>query len=162
MPFNCKCIKKMKILTVLIFVILSLSVNSFPIPKENKAVFDLIRKNKIIGSIETKFDQKDNFLIVETNVNIEVKALFLTIYKFIQSSKETWSNGEFIEFIGHTDFEDEREYFITGKDINNKFIATGMDGEIIDDINILPLNYWYKKILLEDLLFTQLYLRRIY
>ena len=145
--------KKMKIFTILIFVILSSSVNSFPIPKENKVAFDLIRKNKVIGSIETKFDQKDDFLIVETNVNIEVKALFLTLYKFIQSSKETWSNGEFIEFIGHTDFEDEREYFINGKDTDDNFTAFGMDGEIVLDKKILPLNYMNKKILNEKKIF---------
>ena len=39
--------------------------------------------------------------------------------------------GEFVEFKGHTDFEDEREYFIKGKDKNDKFVATGMDGKIV-------------------------------
>ena len=43
----------MKIITILIILFLSFAVHSFPLPKENKATYDVIRKNKIIGSIET-------------------------------------------------------------------------------------------------------------
>tara|TARA_Y100001970_G_C14077546_1_gene772870 strand:+ start:331 stop:1011 length:681 start_codon:yes stop_codon:yes gene_type:complete len=143
----------MKILVFIIILITSTSLNSFQIPKEKKVIFDLIRKNKIIGTIETLFEENDDLLIVSTNVEIEVKALFLTVYKFTQSSKETWHNGEFIEFEGHTDFEDEREYFIKGQDTSKNFTATGMDGEIIYDKKILPLNYWNKDILNEKTVF---------
>ena len=143
----------MKILFLLLFLFVSFSVNPFPIPKDNKATFDIIRKNKIIGSIITNFSEENNNLIIETIVNIKVNILFFPAYKFFQQSKEIWRNGEFVEFEGYTDFEDEREYFIKGKDIDNKFIATGMDGKITDEKNTLPLNYWNKKILLEDKIF---------
>ena len=143
----------MKILIFIIIFITSTSLNSFPIPKDKKATFDLIRKNKIIGTIETLFEEKDGLLIVSTNVEIEVKALFLKVYEFNQSSKEIWHNGQFIEFEGHTDFEDEREYFIKGKDTADNFTASGMDGEITYDKKILPLNYWNKDILNEKTVF---------
>ena len=138
---------------IITIIFISSSVFCFPIPKGNKATFDIIRKNKVIGSAETIFIRKNNDLIVNTIINIEIKILFIPAYKFSQNSKETWRSDEFIEFYGHTDFEDEREYFIEGIDLNNNFIAKGMDGKLILHKDILPLNYWNKKILLEDELF---------
>ena len=48
----------MKIFIILILSILSFSSFGFPIPKDNKATFDMIRKNKVIGSVETIFTSK--------------------------------------------------------------------------------------------------------
>ena len=143
----------MKIILLIFFLFISFAINAIPIPKDNKISFDIIRKNKIIGSVETKFSEEDNNLIIDTIINIEVKVLFIPAYKFFQQTKEVWANGEFIEFEGYTDFEDEREYYINGKDIDNKFIAEGMDGKIITDKNIIPLNYLNKEILFKDKIF---------
>ena len=137
----------MKICIFLILTTLSFSSFGFPIPKDNKATFDMIRKNKVIGNVETIFTKTDEILTIKTDVNVSIKFLFIQAYKFSQRSKETWVGNEFIEFDGHTDFEDEREYFIKGQDTKNNFIATGMDGRLILDKDILPMNYWNKEIL---------------
>ena len=137
----------MKIITILLIFFLSFTVHSFPLPKENKATYDVIRKNKVIGSIETTFKNEDSTLEITTIVDIEVKVLFVTAYEFYQTSKETWVDNEFIKIEGYADFEDEREYFIKGEDIDNIFLASGMDGELKLDKSILPLNYWNKEIL---------------
>ena len=143
----------MKYLIIIAIFFLSFSSNSFPIPKGNKATFDIIRKNKVIGTIETIFTKKDELLIIDTNVDVDVKIFFFPAYKFTQTIKETWSKDEFIKVEGHTNFEDEREYFITGKDTENNFIASGMDGELILDKNILPSNYLNKEILKQKKMF---------
>ena len=100
----------MKIITILLIFFLSFAVHSFPLPKENKATYDVIRKNKVIGSIETIFNNQDSILEITTVVDIEVKVLFVTAYEFYQTSKETWVDNEFIKIEGYADFEDEREY----------------------------------------------------
>ena len=143
----------MKIFFLIFFIFISFNISAFPIPKDKKVTFDIIRKNKIIGNIEMNFSEQDEDLIIETEVNINVKILFFPAYKFFQQTKEVWNNGEFIKIEGYTDFEDEREYFIKGEDINDKFIATGMDGKIITNKDIIPLNYWNKDILNKDKIF---------
>ena len=143
----------MKIITVLLVYFLSFAAQSFPLPKENKATYDVIRKNKVIGSIETTFNKQDSILEITTVVDIEVKVLFVTAYRFYQTSKETWLDNEFIKIKGYADFEDEREYFIKGEDVNNIFLASGMDGELKLDKSILPLNYWNKAILKQNKIF---------
>ena len=132
-------------LKIIIFIFITLfcfDIYSFPIPKDGEAKFDIIRKNKVIGSQEIKFTEKNDGLLVETNINIKVKVLFVTAYKFAHQSTETWSEGNFIKIDAHTDFEDEREYFITGQDNSDSFLASGMDGKLELDKNILPSNFW--------------------
>ena len=62
-------------------------------------------------------------------------------------------NGEFISIDGFTDFEDDREYKITGNDKDGFFIANGMDGELKLNKNIVPLNYWNIEMLKEKEVF---------
>ncbi len=114
----------------------------FPIPEDKEVTFDVVRKKKIIGNLNTKFIESEKDLILHSVLNIDVKILFIPAYSFFQETKETWIDGEFVEINGFTDFEDEREYKILGKDSDDFFIASGMDGELKLDKNIVPLNYW--------------------
>ena len=45
----------MRFILLILFIFLSLNAFSFPIPKENKAIFDITRKNKVIGTHEINF-----------------------------------------------------------------------------------------------------------
>ena len=134
----------MKYLLVIILCLFSLSsvAQPFPIPEDKEVSYDVIRKKKIIGSLITKFIEEDEKIILHSILDIDVKVLFIPAYKFFQETKETWKDGNFIAIDGFTDFEDEREYKVTGSDTDNFFIANGMDGELRLDKDILPLNYW--------------------
>ena len=132
----------LRITILLIITLFNFSAYSFPIPEDGKVIFDVIRKNKVIGSHEIEFIKNDDSLLVKTNINIKVKVLFVTAYEFAHESTETWSEGNFIKIDAHTDFEDEREYFIKGRDDGDLFLASGMDGKLELDKNILPSNFW--------------------
>ncbi|PPR45632.1 MAG: hypothetical protein CFH16_00504 [Alphaproteobacteria bacterium MarineAlpha5_Bin6] len=142
-----------KIIIFISTIIFCFSVYSFPIPKNNEVEYDIIRKNKVIGSHKIKFENNEEGLIVETNINIIVKVLLITAYKFSHTSEELWIDGNFIKINAHTDFEDEREYFIKGEEKKEFFTASGMDGELEIKKNILPSNFWNIKILEEEELF---------
>ena len=132
----------MKFLICILLIFCSLKSYAYQIPKDNKVTFDIIRKNKIIGSHSINFLENGDELQITTNIKIEVKILFFPAYDFSHSSTEKWINDEFIQFEGHTDFEDEREYFIKGKVEGDQFLASGMDGDISVNKNILPSNFW--------------------
>ena len=144
----------LKIYLVFIFLltIISSTVYAFPIT-EKKVIFDIIRKKKVIGQHEIEFLKEDDILKVITNINIDVKILFFPAYKFSHKSVEFWHNNNFIGIDAYTDFEDEREYFIKGEDYQGSFIASGMDGNLELDIDILPSNFWNIKILKEKEIF---------
>ena len=143
----------MKLIPFFFTLIISFNLLSFPVPKDGKISFDVIRKNKIIGSHEIIFKKNENELLLSTNINIEVKILFITAYKFLHQSVETWKDNEFIKVEGFSDFEDNREYSIKGNDIGGNFIAEGMDGKLTLDKDILPSNFWNINILAEKEIF---------
>ena len=140
---------------IIIILIFNFSLNgqTFPIPEDNKVSFDVIRKNKIIGNLTTKFIKNNDELVLHSILDIDVKILFIPAYKFFQETRETWRDGNFISIDGFTDFEDDREYKIDGKDENGYFRVTGMDGLLELDENIIPLNYWNKQMLKEKEVF---------
>lgn len=141
----------------IIFLLISLNFSSiakvFPVPNDNEVSFDVIRKNKIIGNLTSKFIKEKDNLILHSILDIKVKILFIPAYKFFQETKEIWRKDEFIAIDGFTDFEDDREYKINGIDKDGVFIASGMDGKLELDENIVPLNYWNKKMLKEEEVF---------
>ena len=145
-----KCIS---IIVVLITLTFSSYGEVFPIPKNNEVSFDIIRKNKIIGNLTSKFITNNDTLILHSVLDIKLKVLFIPAYKFFQESKETWKNDQFIAIDGFTDFEDDREYKIDGIDKDGFFIVSGMDGKLELDETIKPLNYWNKQMLKEDEVF---------
>ncbi len=125
----------------------------FPIPEDKEISFDVIRKNKVIGNLTTKFILDEENTILHSVLDIKVKVLFIPAYKFFQETKETWKGNNFISIDGFTDFEDDREYKIDGKDEDGIFRVTGMDGLLELDENIIPLNYWNKQMLEEKEVF---------
>lgn len=146
----------MRFFTLFIIVTLfnlPLVAQVFPIPEDNEVSFDVIRKKKIIGNLTTKFINDEENLILHSVLDINVKLLFIPAYKFFQETKETWKNDNFISIDGFTDFEDDREYKIDGKDEDGVFRVTGMDGLLELDENIVPLNYWNKQMLEEEEVF---------
>ena len=138
---------------ILIFFKLPVFAEVFPIPEDKEISFDVIRKNKVIGNLTTKFILDEENTILHSVLDIEVKVLFIPAYKFFQETKETWKGNNFISIDGFTDFEDDREYKIDGKDEDGIFRVTGMDGLLELDENIIPLNYWNKKMLEEKEVF---------
>jgi len=132
----------LRIIILLIISLFCFDIYSFPIPINGEVKFDVIRKNNVIGSHEITFTENNDVLLVETKIDIEVKVLFISAYTFTHQSTETWINGNFTKIVAHSDFEDEREYFIKGQDNNDSFLASGMDGKLELDKNILPSNFW--------------------
>mgnify|MGYP003998825781 CR=1 FL=1 len=145
--------KYFQLFIIAIFFTFSLALNAFPIPDDNEVSFDVIRKNKVIGNLTSKFIKDDENIVLHSVLDINIKILFIPAYKFFQETKETWKNNEFIAIDGFTDFEDDREYKIDGMDKDGVFSASGMDGKLELDVNIVPLNYWNKKMLKENEVF---------
>ena len=142
----------LKILFLLIFLI-NFSVHAFPIPKSKKATYDVLRKNKIIGTHEILFSENNGNLIIKTNIDVEVKILFLTAYTFFHESKETWKDGNFKKIEAYSDFEDEREYFIKGEVKDDFLFASGMDGKLKLDKNLIPSNFWNLDVMYQNEIF---------
>ena len=75
----------LRIIILLTITLFCFDIYSFPIPKNGEVKFDVIRKNKVIGSHEITFTENNDVLLVETNIDIEVKVLFISAYDICSS-----------------------------------------------------------------------------
>ena len=137
----------------LLIILLNFSVYSFPIPENKKATYDIWRKNKVIGTHEILFSENNGNLSIETNIDIEVKIFFVTAYTFTHQSKEIWQGGDFVKINGYSNFEDERKYLIEGEVKDGFLFASGMDGELKLDKNLIPSNFWNIDVMYQDEIF---------
>jgi len=134
-------------------LLINFSIQAFPIPENKKAVYDIWRKNKVIGKHEILFSEKNGNLNIETIIDVEVKILFVTAYTFFHQATEIWKDGNFIKIDGYSDFEDEREYFIKGEVKDDFLFASGMDGELKLNKNLIPSNFWNIDVMYQDEIF---------
>ena len=137
----------------LLIILLNFSVYSFPIPENKKATYDIWRKNKVIGTHEILFSENNGNLSIETNIDIEVKIFFVTAYTFTHQSKEIWQGGDFVKINGYSNFEDKRRYLIEGEVKDGFLFASGMDGELKLDKNLIPSNYWNNDVMYQNEIF---------
>ena len=68
----------MKYIFIICLSLISFSVFSqpFPIPDDKEVSFDVVRKNKIIGNLTTKFIEDKENLVLHSVLDINVKILF--------------------------------------------------------------------------------------
>ncbi len=83
--------KYTQLLIISIFLWLPFVLNAFPIPDDNEVSFDVVRKNKIIGNLTSKFIKDKENIVLHSVLDINVKILFIPAYKFFQETIETWS-----------------------------------------------------------------------
>ena len=66
---------------ILIFFNTLVFADNYKIPNNNKIIFEIVRKNKSIGTHSVEFEKINDLLNVYINVDIKVKFGFITIYK---------------------------------------------------------------------------------
>jgi len=79
-----------KYIFIIILSLFSFNVFSspFPIPEDKEVSFDVIRKKKVIGNLNTKFIENEGNLVLHSVLDINVKVLFIPAYKFFQELKK--------------------------------------------------------------------------
>ncbi|PHS78842.1 MAG: hypothetical protein COB59_04820 [Rhodospirillaceae bacterium] len=81
-----------------------ISAMSFEAAAASKTLeFTVTRDGSAIGTHAYTIDTNGADTTVSVSTDIRVKALFLTVYKFIHESKEVWSNGKLVSLNSTTD-----------------------------------------------------------
>lgn len=138
-----------KFITILLFIFISNFCNAehYFIPKDNKIIFDIIRKNKSIGTHSIFFNKKNEYTNVKIEVDIKVKIGFLTVYKYSHNNNERWSGNELHEIQTKSITNSKKKYSVKGKRINNIFEFIGVDGKQNTNKNVIPISYWNKSLI---------------
>ena len=117
------------------------------VPESGEIVFEIIRKNKTIGTHTISFIENDKDLKVDIEVNINVKLGFLTIYKYRHNNTEYWKEGELIKISTNSLTNSKKKYFVEGQKNNDFFEYEGVDNKKRTGLDVIPISYWNYEIL---------------
>ena len=142
----------MKYLLIIIFLFLGTQIFSkeMNVPQSGEIAFEIIRKNKNIGSHTISFSKNNEILQVNIDVNINVKLGFLTIYKYRHKNTEYWKDGRLMKISTNSLTNSKKEYFVEGQKNNDFFEYEGVDNIKKTGLDIIPISYWNYEILDRD------------
>jgi len=111
-----------KILTFLIFLLISFSSNAHVEHyKDLKRIeFDIYRNSKNIGKHIFSFKKLDSKLFIESEINFEIKKIGVVLYSYHVKGTEVYENGKLIKFNSKTEQNSKKKY-VNLKLINDMF-----------------------------------------
>ena len=104
--------KVYKIIILLIFVTFPLSLNAHVQHYDdlNRIEFDIYRNNHHIGKHIFYFTKSNEHLVVESEINFEIKKLGIVFYKYHVHGTEIFKDGELIKFNSKTNQNGKKKY----------------------------------------------------
>lgn len=103
--------------------------------------FAILRDGSEIGRRTTTFERRGEALTVRTEVDIEVRIAFVTVYRRTETHVETWENGSLVSFSGRTDDDGDR-FRIAAERTPDGLRIDGADGVEVAPAGTLPATFW--------------------
>jgi len=112
--------------------------------------FRALRRGSAIGEHRVTFRPDADRLTVETHVEIAVKALFFTAFRFKHEAEEVWDSGRLVSVKSTTD--DNGTFLrVSGNAVVEGFRIFGEDGPFLASAHLLTSNaLWDSRIVGED------------
>lgn len=112
--------------------------------------FRALRHGSPIGAHRVTFRPDGDRLAVETHVDIAVKVLFLTVFRFKHDAEEIWDAGRLVSIKSTTD-DNGTLLKVNGSAVAGGFRIVGDDGPFLASARLLTSNsLWDSRILRED------------
>ena len=81
------------------------------LPYGNTLVFSAVRNGQTIGSHSLTFKRQPGQVVVETSIDLAVKVLGITAYRYMHRSQETWS-GDGLQSLSTVTDDDGKKYAV--------------------------------------------------
>jgi len=109
--------------------------------------FDIFRNNKHIGKHIFSFKKANGKLLVDSEINFEIKKFGVVIYKYYVKGTETYENNKLIKFNSKTN-QNGKEKYVNMKLENDEYIIDGSSYKGNAPIDYL-LGTWWNHSLIE-------------
>ena len=124
------------------------SMNFTPAVKQSLN-FTVYRDDAPIGYHRFAFRPQGDRLEVEIDVDLEVKLMFVTAFKFTHVASELWEHGRLVQMESETD-DDGDPYKVKVQRHRDGLLVEVNGEEKLAPGNLLPSNLWNRAILTED------------
>jgi hypothetical protein len=112
--------------------------------------FRALRQGAPIGEHRITFRPDGNRLTVETRVDIAVKALFFTAFRFRHEAEEVWQSGRLVSVKSTTD-DNGTLLQVSGNAVADGFRIIGGDGPFLASAHLLTSNaLWDRRVVREN------------
>lgn len=101
-------------------------------PPSGRLVYDIWRDGSVIGRNQVDFERDGNKLIVRTVIDIEVKVLFVPVYRFEHDAVEQWIDGKLVRFKAVTNDNGKQ------RDVLLERVGDELRGYYNNDQRVLP------------------------
>jgi hypothetical protein len=112
--------------------------------------FRVLRHGSLIGEHRVMFRPDGNRLTVETRVQIAVKVLFFTVFRFTHEAEEVWRSNRLVSVKSATDDNGTLRQ-VSGHAVADGFRIIGDDGPFLASAHLLTSNaLWDSRIVREN------------
>lgn len=107
--------------------------------------YSITRDGSAIGSHAYTIETNGSDTNVNVTTDIKVKALFITVYKFVHESKEVWNNGLLVSLVSTTD-DDGTQKTMNATAAGNKVAVesdiNGQNRRQLAEKTVIPASLW--------------------
>lgn len=118
---------------------------------QRRLIFDVLGLERVIGSHEVRIEGDADAFAVQSEVDIDVSILGLSLFTYRHSAVETWENGRLIAFASTT-AGDERKERVTGRATPDGFAVEGRKGLVMAPADIMVGSFWTQRMMAQDVL----------
>ena len=112
--------------------------------------FRVLRDGSEIGGHLINFRADGDRLVAETHVDIAVKVLMFTVFRFKHQSQEIWHSGRLVSVTSTTD-DDGTLLQVTGGAVVDGFRIIGADGPFLAAKTLMTTNtLWHRQVILQN------------
>jgi hypothetical protein len=111
--------------------------------------FVVRRNGAVIGHHRLRFREEGSRLVVEIDIELEVKLAFLTLYRYRHTNREVWEGDRLLGFASRTD-DNGTAHAVTARRVGERLLAAGGAGSIEVPGDTPPTTYRHRRFLDHD------------
>ena len=135
--------KKKKIKILHFFIFLFFSNNAFCFNYKPIHEFEIFKNNKKIGFHKLSFQNIEDKIVVNTQIEMTIKFGIIPIFKYFHESKEVWVNDQFLEVKTFTK-KNRRKFTFIAKRNGPKIEIKSRGKVFLVDGDTLITSYWHQ------------------
>lgn len=135
--------KRCRITLLLLGILLGAATQAEP--ERVDLAFDVLRKDKPMGSHTITLQRDGADIIAEIAINLKIKFAFVTVFEYTHRNREVWRDNRLVS-IDTTTNNDGELLRITGRADADGFRVTDGNGvERVFESGVLPTSYWHPR-----------------
>lgn len=111
--------------------------------------FDVLRNGKTVGRHVTRFTREQGYLVVESEMTLRIRLLFIDAYRYRYSATERWCDGRLVDLDAEVDANGESSA-VAARTAGQALEIVGPHGRTSAPLGLFSTNHWHPGVLRTD------------